>query len=169
MLAADPPPVVESQPADDQTGVIEIVGTRRDQAQKIDRQTYQVRDNPHSAQADAIQLIRGVPAVTVAPDDSINLLGSGNVTIFVDGRKYLGDAKQYLRTLHGSDIERIEIITNPSAQYSAEGTGGIINFVLRHKQGEGVSGTASAELSSIGHGNADATVKTKRGKWTYEF
>src|SRR5438445_7105649 len=112
MLAADPPAVV--QPSDDQTGMIEVVGTRRDQAQKIDRRTYQVKDNPHSAQADAIQLIRGLPAVTVSPDDSINLLGSGNVTIFVDGRKYLGNAKQYLRTLHGSDIERIEIITNPS-------------------------------------------------------
>src|SRR5205823_2851067 len=118
---------------------------------------------------DAIQLLRGLPAVTISPDDEINLLGSGNVSIYIDGRPYQGNARQYLRTLHGSDVERIEIITNPSAQYSAEGTGGIINFVLRHKQGEGTSGTASAQLSSIGRGNADATVKTKHGKWTYEF
>src|SRR5436305_12097267 len=169
MFSADPPAIAAPVAPADQPDVIEVVGTRRDQALKIDRRTYRVQQTPHSEQKDAIQLVRGLPAVTISPDDDINLLGSGNVTIFVDGRKYAGDPKQYLRTLHGSDIERIEIITNPSAQYSAEGTGGIINFVLRHKSGEGTSGTASAQLSSLGRGDADATVKTKHGKWTYEF
>src|SRR5258708_3976866 len=136
---------------------------------KIDRRTYQVKQTPHSAQKDAVQLLRGLPAVTITPDDQILLLGSGNARIFIDGRPYSGDSRQYLRTLHGSDIERIEVITNPSAQYSAEGTAGIINFVLRHKQGEGTSGTAIAESSSRGGGYVDATVKTKHGKWTYEL
>jgi hypothetical protein len=169
MLAPNPPAIVQPGASDEQTGVIEIVGTRGDQALKIDRRTYRVKDNPHSAQADSLQLLRGLPAVTVSPDDTINLLGNSNVRIFIDGRPYQGNAIQYLRTLHGSDIERIEVITNPSAQYSAEGTGGIINFVLRKKQGEGVSGTAIAEVSSPGHGYVDATVKAKHGKWTYEL
>src|SRR3954453_5249214 len=126
MFAPDPPAIVapgEAAPSqsDEQTGVIEIVGTRPDQAQKIDRRTYRVKDNPHSAQADSLQLLRGLPAVTITPDDQIQLLGSPSVAIWIDGRPYLGNAIQYLRTLHGSDIERIEIITNPSAQYSAEG------------------------------------------------
>jgi outer membrane receptor for ferrienterochelin and colicin len=128
-----------------------------------------VQQTPHSQQKDAIQLLRGLPAVTISPEEDISLLGSGNVRIFVDGRPYLADAKAFLRTLHGGDIERIEIITNPSAQYSAEGTAGIINFVLRRNQSEGVSGTGIAEVSSLGRGYFDATVKTKRGKWTYEF
>src|SRR4051794_27771359 len=128
MFASEQPAIVapsEAVPSqtDDQTSVIEIVGTRPDQAQKIDRRTYQVKQNPHSAQKDAVQLLRGLPAVTITPDDGIMLLGSSSVKIFVDGRPYQGDPTQYLRTLHGSDIERIEIITNPSAQYSAEGTG----------------------------------------------
>src|SRR4051812_35667876 len=169
MFAADSPTVVQPSPTDEQSGLIEVVGTLRDQAQKIDRRTYRVKDNPHSAQADSLQLLRGLPAVTITPDDQIQLLGSPSVAIWIDGRPYLGNAIQYLRTLHGSDIERIEIITNPSAQYSAEGTGGIINFVLRKKKGEGTSGTAIAELSSRGHGYIDATLKTKHGKWTYEL
>src|SRR5947209_11597615 len=169
MLAADPPAVVQPSQTSDQSDVIEVVGTRRDQALKIDRRTYQVQQTPHSEQKDAIQLLRGLPAVTISPDDEINLLGSGNVSIYIDGRPYQGNARQYLRTLHGSDVERIEIITNPSAQYSAQGTGGIINFVLRKKQGDGVSGTASAQLSSSGRGDVDSLVKTKHGKWTYEL
>jgi hypothetical protein len=162
-------PAAISQPADDRSDVIEIVGTRPGQLLKIDRRTYQVKQTPHSAQKDAIQLLRGLPAVTITPDDQILLLGSGNARIFIDGRPYSGDSRQYLRTLHGSDIERIEVITNPSAQYSAEGTAGIINFVLRKKTGDGVSGNASAEASSLGRGSVDSTVKYKHGKWAYEF
>lgn len=165
MFVADPPAAaVSSQP-----DVVEVVGTRRDEALKIDRRTYRVQQTPHSEQKDAIQLLRSVPSVTISPDDSIALLGNGNVRIFVDGRPYLGDPAQYLRTLHGSDVERIEIITNPSAQYSAEGTGGIINFVLRKKQGDGASGTVSAEVATPRGVRSDASVKIKNGKWTLEL
>lgn len=170
MLAVQPPGIVQPKTSNDQSDVIEIVGNRPDQAQKIDRRIYRVKQNPHSAQQDTIQLLRGLPAVTIDSDDTIMLLGASNVTIMVDGRK-LTDQKvsQFLRTLHGSDIERIEIITNPSAQYSAEGTGGIINIVLRKKSSDGLSGSAIGELASFGAANGGASVKYKKGKWTYEF
>lgn len=166
--AVQPAPVVQPAQPDSQSDVIEVIGTRADQTQKIDRRTYRVQQNPHSEQKNAIQLLRGLPAVTVTPDDEIELLGSGS-KIFVNGRPYVGqDVTAFLHTLHGSDIERIEVITNPSAQYSAEGTGGIINFVLRQKRSEGVSGSVSTEASSIGHGEATASITDKHGKWTYE-
>jgi hypothetical protein len=123
MFVFQPAPVVQPAANDDQSDVIEVVGQRPDQALKIDRRTYEVRQNPQSAQKDILQLLRGLPAVTITPDDKINLLGAPNVTILVDGH----DNHTDLHALHGSDIERIEIITNPSAQYSAEGTGGIIH------------------------------------------
>jgi outer membrane receptor protein involved in Fe transport len=164
MFAPDPPAVIQ------QSDVIEVVGTRAGQALKIDRRTYRVQQNAHTAQKDSIQLLRGLPAVTITPDDQIMLLGSGNVTIQVDGRTVSDpDTIAYLRTLHGSDLERIEVITNPSAQYSFQGTAGIINFVLRKKQGNGVSGNAITEVSSRGGGYVDATLKNKRGRWTYEL
>jgi outer membrane receptor protein involved in Fe transport len=170
MFAFDAPAISQAPPVNGQSDVIEVVGTRSDQALKIDRRTYRVQQNPHSAQKDSIQLLRGLPAVTITSDDRIMLLGSGNVTIQVDGRTVSDpDTIAYLRTLHGSDLERIEVITNPSAQYSAAGTGGIINFVLRKKQSEGVSGNASGELSSYGHGYFDGVLKSKHRKWTYEL
>ncbi|MBV9527857.1 outer membrane beta-barrel family protein [Sphingomonas sp.] len=168
MFVADPPAVTAPAQRADQLDVIEVVGTRRGQALKIDRRTYQVQQTPHSRQKDAIQLLRGLPAVTVSPDDSIALLGSSNVRIFVDGRPYLGDSTQFLRTLHGSDVERIEIMTNPSAQYSAEGSAGIINFVLRKTQARRVSGTVSGEIRTPPAGHIEGSVKFKKGKWTLE-
>ena len=169
MIVADPPVISASSQSPAQPDVVEVIGSRRDEALKIDRRTYRVQQTPHSEQKDAIQLLRSVPSVTISPDDSIALLGNPNVRIFVDGRPYLGDPAQYLRTLHGSDVERIEIITNPSAQYSAEGTGGIINFVLRKKQGDGASGSVSAEIVSPRAVRSDASVKVKNGKWTLEL
>ena len=169
MFAAVQPTIVAPAPAD-QRDVIEIVGQRQGEALKIDRRSYHVQQNPYTAQKDSIQLLRGLPAVTVTPDDEIQLLGSAGVTIQVDGRTVTNpNTIAYLQTLNGSDIDRIEIITNPSAQYSATGTGGIINFVLRRKQANGVSGNASSEVTSLGRVNFDSSVKSKQGKWTYEF
>lgn len=134
MPLTDLPITVPVVAAQDATDVIEVVGKRTEETLKIDRRTYQVRETPNSAQKNAVQLLRGLPAVTITPDDRILVLGSGLTRIYVDGRPYIGDASQYLRTVHGSDIERIEVITNPSAQFSSEGAGGIINLV-RENQG----------------------------------
>lgn len=170
MIFAEPPAVSTPHTAEDQADTIEVIGTRRDQAQKIDRRTYTVKDTPHAAQQDSLQLLRGLPAVTIGPNDQIMLLGSGSVTIQVDGQPVpYRNVAQFLSTLHGGDIERIEIITNPSAQYSASGAGGIINFILRRKQKDGMSGSANLDVRSIGFGQASATLKYKKGKWTYEL
>ena len=163
MFASDPPPLMA--PAPPQPDVIEIVGTRAGQTLKIDRRTYQVNQTPNSAQKDTFQLLRGLPAVTISPDDQIQLLGAQGVIVQIDGR----DARpEVLRTLHGSDIERIEVVTNPSAQYSASGTGGIINLILRKKRDDGISGNASIEGGTLGNVTGTGSIKIKRGKWTYE-
>ena len=170
MQAVEPPVISAPAPAEDESaGVIEVVGTRAEQVQKIDRRTYRVKDNAMSAQSDGLQLIRGLTAVIITPDDQIVLLGSPGVTILIDGRPAQGDAVQTLRTLHGGDIEQIEVITNPSAQYSAQGTGGIINFILRKKRDDGVTGTDILLLSSLGRIDPSISLKEKRGKWTREF
>jgi outer membrane receptor protein involved in Fe transport len=167
MFVADPPAI--AAPADENPlDVIEVVATRPGQAQKIDRRIYRVKQNPQSAQFNGLQLLRGLPAVIITPDDQILLLGAQGVTILEDEREVRGDAIQYLRTLHGSDIERIEIMTNPSAQYAA-GTGGVINIVLRKKQEDGVSGSANAEVSSRGRIESGTTIKNRNGKWSYEL
>ena len=168
-MISDSPPALEAPAPEEQADVIEVVGIRSDQNLKVDRRTYRVQSTPHAAQKDAFQLLRELPAVTITPSDEIMLLGADNVRIYVDGRPYTGDAKQYLRTLRGSDVERIEVISNPSAQFSSEGTAGIINLVLKKNENAGFSGSAGFEVSSNGLIIPDATLKFKRGKLAYEF
>lgn len=164
MQAVDVPIVQQQQKEEPQSDVIEVIGQRGDQALKIDRRSYRVQQNPHTAQKDVYQLLRGVPAVVISPDDQITLLGEPYVRVLIDGQ----ESRTNLHTLHGSEIERIEIITNPSAQYSASGTGGIINIVIR-KQGEGRSGNASIEASAVGRVNGAVAIKSKTGRLTYEI
>ena len=167
MLASDPPPpVIVPQLAESKADVVEIVGRRAGETLKIDRRTYQVRQTPNAAQKDVYQLLRGVPAVTISPDNQIQLLGAAGVTLQVDGRTVPPDV---LPSLHGRDIERIEIVTNPSAQYSAQGSGGIVNFVLRRQRSDGISGTMDVAGSTLGRGEANGSLKIKRGKWTYQI
>lgn len=169
MIFFDSPPAQEASVPEDQADVIEVIGNRSDQNLKVDRRTYRVHSNPHTAQKNAAQLLRGLPAVTVTPGDDIMLLGSGNVKIYVDGRPYTGESKQYLKTLHGSDVEQIEVMTNPSAQFSSEGSSGIINLVLRKNLKDGYSGNAGFEASSNGLVIPDVSLKLRRGSFAYEF
>jgi outer membrane cobalamin receptor len=169
MPVADLPQTTAAVTAGETTDVIEVIGAHSDEALKIDRRTYQVRETQHSAQKSAAQLLRGLPAVTITPDDRLLILGAGISKLYVDGRPYLGDPSIYLRTVHGSDIERIEVITNPSAQFSSEGTGGIINLVLRKNSSEGLTGNASLEQSTYGYGLVDTTLNLKRNDWTYQI
>jgi outer membrane receptor protein involved in Fe transport len=168
MIATDLPPTVQADTAND-AGVIEVTAARSAGTQAIDRRSYQVQQTPQAEQKSAAQLLRGVPAVTVTPEDDVLLLGSGQATLYVDGHPYAGDARQYLRTLHGSDIARIEVMTNPSAQFSAEGTGGVINLVLRKTRQAGWSGNASLESSTYGYAQIETTLHYRRGAWSYEL
>ena len=167
-MFADQPPAAAQRAASDDSQMIEIVAQRPDQAQKIDRRIYRVRENAQAAVADGYQLMRGLPAVTIGPDDQLMLLGNANVTILVDEHPIQGDPAQFLRTLHGGDIERIEIITNPSAQFPSVGTGGIINIVLKRKRRDGLTGSVNAEVSSLGRLLGGVTLKYKKGKWTLD-
>jgi hypothetical protein len=167
-MFADPPPAVATPAASDDTQMIEVVAQRPDQAEKIDRRIYRVRENAQAAVADGYQLMRGLPAVTIGPDDQLMLLGNANVTILVDEHPIQGDPAQFLRTIHGSDIERIEIITNPSAQFPSVGTGGIINIVLKRKRRDGLTGSLNAEVSSLGRLLGGVTLKYKKDKWTLD-
>lgn len=169
MQTADQPNVVQVVTADSSSDVIEVIGERTDNTLEIDRRTYQVRETSQSVQKNVLQLLRGLPAVTVTPDDRLLVLGAGVTQIYVDGRPFLGDLGQFLRSLHGSDIERIEVITNPSAQFSSAGAGGVINLILRKTKDEGLSGNASYETSSWGFGLVDTTLNYKAADWAYQL
>ncbi|WP_425504288.1 TonB-dependent receptor domain-containing protein [Rhabdobacter roseus] len=110
----------------------------------LDKKIFNVGKDLANAGGTAIDILNNVPSVAVDVEGNLSLRGSNSVRILIDGRpsglvSLKGGAG--LQQLQASMIERVEIITNPSARYEAEGMGGIINIVLKKERKEGFNGS----------------------------
>ena len=112
---------------------------------KLDKRVFNVGQDLSSTGASALELLNNVPSVTVNIEGEVALRGSTGVQILIDGKPSVmtSDNGNALGTITADMIEKIEVITNPSAKYDAEGTTGIINIVLRKEEKEGLNGSIS--------------------------
>ncbi|GAA4342285.1 TonB-dependent receptor domain-containing protein [Flaviaesturariibacter amylovorans] len=124
------------------------VAARKPFIQKLsDRIVVNVENSILSAGASALEVLERAPGVTLDQNDAISLRGRSGVIIMIDGKPTPmtgSDLANYLKGLPSSAIERIDIITNPSAKYDAAGNSGIIDIRLRKDQRLGTNGTLTA-------------------------
>ena len=118
-----------------------------------DKKVFNVSKNMTSQGGTLIDLLKEIPSVTVDQDNNVSLRGSEGVKIMIDGRPSGLDGSNrtaILEQLPASDVESIELITNPSAKYEAEGSSGIINIVLKKNQDKsfGYNGTLGLNLGT---------------------
>ncbi|HEY0434760.1 MAG TPA: TonB-dependent receptor, partial [Chitinophagaceae bacterium] len=114
---------------------------------KADRTILNVEGTINSTGNDALELLKKSPGVTVDKDDNISLSGKNGVQVYIDGKPSPlsgSDLASYLKTLQSSQIESIELITNPSAKYEAAGNAGIINIRLKKNKTFGANGAVNA-------------------------
>jgi outer membrane receptor protein involved in Fe transport len=125
---------------------VTIQGEKSQMELYLDKRVFQVGKDLSNISGSAAEILDNVPSVAVDVDGNISLRGSGNVRILIDGRPSgmtgisTADA---LRQVQGNLIESIEVITNPSARYDAEGEVGIINIILKKEKNKGVNGSFS--------------------------
>ncbi len=110
----------------------------------LDKKIFTVGKDLANAGGSASDILTNIPSVSVDPEGNVKLRGSDNVRILVDGKpsglvSFKGGSG--LQQLQGSMIDRVEIITNPSARYEAEGMAGIINIVLKKDKRQGFNGS----------------------------
>ncbi|MGL5891015.1 MAG: carboxypeptidase regulatory-like domain-containing protein, partial [Bacteroidia bacterium] len=111
--------------------------------QKADMLIMNVENSPVKMSGTVFDLIQKVPGVTVNQNGVITLKGRSGVQVYVDGKPtYLaGDQlKQFLENMPAADVSKVEIITNPSSKYDAEGNSGIINIVTKKGSQQGFNG-----------------------------
>src|SRR5262249_53961404 len=143
--------------AQNQSDEIVVRADRGDQV-RIDRRIYSIHADPVAQSTNMFDVLGRIPSVSVAPDNSVSLLGAGNVSIQINNQPVPSQSlEQVLRSLQGSDVERIEVITNPSAQYSAGASGGIINIITKQRRNDGFTGSASATGDSFGSYQANVS------------
>jgi len=114
---------------------------------KADKMIVNVEGTINAVGNDALELLRKSPGVLIDKDDNVSLSGKNGVQIYVDGKPSPlsgADLSAYLKSLSSSQIESIEIITNPSARYDAAGNAGIINIRLKKNKTFGTNGSVNA-------------------------
>lgn len=142
----------------EQLAEVVVEGRKSTLVAKLDRKVFNVGQDLMSSSGSASDLMQNIPSIDVDMDGSVSLRGNSNVTILINGKpsammgaKTRGDA---LNQLSASSIERIEVITNPSAEYKPDGMSGIINIVLKKDAKQGLNGTFNANVGSYGRQNA---------------
>lgn len=114
-------------------GEVVIQTKKKTVEQKIDRVVYNVENNISATGGDALTAINTAPGVVVQ-NNVINILGKGASRVMIDGRMIELSGEElnsYLKSISANDIKSIEVIANPPAKYEANGTGGIINIILK--------------------------------------
>jgi outer membrane receptor for ferrienterochelin and colicin len=156
-------------PASQVQGVV-VIARKPKVETLIDRTVYDVKTDLQSKTGTAVDVLQNVPSVEVDADGNVSLRGDPNVTILIDGKPSAqfagGNAGLGLQELPASDIERIEVMTNPPAQYKAEGSAGVINIITRKSRPPGVAGVLQANYGDDGRYNASGNMTYASGPLT---
>ncbi len=122
-----------------------IAGEKSQTEFKLDKRIFHVGADLSSTGASALDVLNNVPSVNVNIEGVISLRGSQGVQILINGKPSVlaSEGGNALGTITADMIDRVEVITNPSAKYEAEGTSGIINIVLKKEDRKGVNGSVT--------------------------
>ena len=123
---------------------IVVEGNRSPVTYEIDKKVISPDQMQTVISGNAADVLANVPSVQVDVEGNVSLRGSQNFTVLIDGRPSLLDPQDALQQISATSIERIEIITNPTAKYDAEGTAGIINIILKKNLGTELNGIVNA-------------------------
>jgi len=136
----------------------------------IDRKVYSVTDDVQATFGTLSDVLSAIPSVDVDPDGNVSLRGDSNVLILIDGKpstQFSGSAAgDNLQSIPAKDIERIEVMTTPPAQFKADGTAGVINIITRKKRPQGVAGSLQGSLGSGGRSVVGANASYSSGPLT---
>ncbi|MBA4319086.1 MAG: TonB-dependent receptor, partial [Flavobacterium sp.] len=132
---------------------------------KLDKKVYNVGQDMMVKGGTVSDVLDNVPSVSVDVEGNVSLRGSDNIRILIDGRpSYAVNIAEALKQLPADAIDKVEVITNPSARYDAEGGSGLINIILKKGKNQGFNGTfiASAGIPETYGGSANVNYKTEK-------
>ena len=140
---------------------VEIVAERSTVELKLDKRVYTIGNDMMVKGGTVSDVLDNVPSVSVDAEGNVALRGNQGVTILIDGRPSNmagNNIADVLRQLPADSVDKVEVITNPSARYDAEGGGGIINIVLKKGKADGFNGSVNANTGIPENHGINATL-----------
>jgi outer membrane receptor protein involved in Fe transport len=146
---------------------ISIVAEKPAMELAVDRKIFNVAESMVSVGGSASELLANIPSLQVDMDGNVSLRGSSSVRILIDGKESAmagNNIAQLLQSLPANSIERVEVVTNPSSKYDAEGQSGIINIVMKKNVRTGLNGSLNLNGGSYRNfgGGLDLNYRDKR-------
>lgn len=135
---------------------------------ELDKKVYDMANDPMSQGQSLSDALANVPSVQVDAEGNVSLRGNDNVKFLIDGKPSgmlgVSDVAEALKNIPAENVERIELVTNPSARYEASGSAGIINIVLKKGSNTGFNGsvTLNGGIPTMVGGNVNLNYKTKK-------
>jgi len=148
---------------------VEVVGDAPLVTYEIDKKVINVEDQTTNISQTALEILQNAPSVTVDANGNVSLRGSSSFTLLIDGIPTAMDANDALAIIPASTIKDIEIITNPSAKFDAEGTSGVINIITKKSKLEGVSLLANASAGTFDNYSGDVAINLKKEKFSIDL
>ncbi|SHH66706.1 outer membrane beta-barrel family protein [Flavobacterium defluvii] len=162
-------PKIELAPVNLQTdavqlNAVEVTGQKNSVSLKLDKKVFEVGKDVLSQNGSAHDVLNGVPSVSVSPTGGISLRGNSSVLVLINGRQSGLTQSNSLDQIAADQIERIEVITNPSSRYDASGSAGIINIILKKNKKSGFSGQVRVVAGSPNDSRLNPSINFKSDK-----
>jgi len=142
----------------------EIVSEKSTMTMQVDRRVFNVDKDLSTQGGTGVEVMKNVPGLTVDVDGNVQMRGA-NPQILIDGRP----SSITLEQIPAEEIERVEVITNPSVAFDANTTGGIINVVLKKSMKPGYSGQLQGGVGSNDRYQAGGNLNVKDGRWAFNL
>lgn len=146
---------------------VTVTGQRPAMQLGVDRKVFAVEQSLVSEGGNATEVLENVPSIQTDMDGNISLRGASDVKVLIDGKQSLiagGDVAQILKSIPASSIETVEVITNPSAKYDAEGQAGIINIILKRNKKLGLNGNVALTAGNRDNYNGNTSLSFQNEK-----
>ncbi|WP_298486366.1 TonB-dependent receptor [uncultured Maribacter sp.] len=143
---------------------VEVVGEKTTVELRLDKKVYNVGSDLTVKGGSVTDVLDNVPSVTVDEEGAISLRGNESVRILINGKPSAlsGLSSDALQQLPAESIEKVEVITNPSARYDAEGTAGILNIILKQSKTTGLNGSVSVFTGYPKNNGASVNLNLRR-------
>ena len=144
---------------------VEVTGKKNEKQISIEKTRINVAQNISALSGNITEVLKSQTSINIDADNNIYLRGNSNILILMDGRPTTVNS---LNSFPASNVENIEIVTNPDAKYDAEGTGGIINIITK-KSGSGFNAAVTLNYGINNRLNGGISANYKKGIWNFGF
>lgn len=150
---------------------VTITATTKPYRVEIDKKVYDPSTDLLSKGGNLQDVLSNVPSISVDTDGTVSMRGNTNIKFLINGKPSallgIDDGADALKSIPADQIDRIEVITNPSSKYEASGTAGILNIILKKSKKLGFNGSVTGSVGYLPNTSLNTNLSWRKGNWTY--